>query len=167
MPATLSTTARSSPASRFSSEDLPTLGLPTMATRRGPRTTSKDSAGASGSAARMASSMSPEPRPCRAETGYGSPSPRFQRPYASASARASSTLLAARITGFSDFRRMRTTDSSASVMPTVASTTNSTASASPTAISAWARIRSARPRASGSQPPVSTTVNVRPFQIAS
>jgi len=49
----------------------------------------------------------------------------------------------------------------------VASTTKSTASAIVTAISAWARIRSARPRASGSQPPVSTTVNARPFQVAS
>ena len=34
--------------------------------------------GGSGSAARIASSMSPEPRPCSAETGHGSPSPRFQ-----------------------------------------------------------------------------------------
>ena len=38
VPATLSTTARSSPASLLSSEDLPTLGLPTIATRRGPPT---------------------------------------------------------------------------------------------------------------------------------
>src|SRR6187200_3315192 len=52
-------------------------------------------------------------------------------------------------------------------MPTVASTTNSTASARPTAISAWAAIRSASPRASGSQPPVSTTVKARPLQLAS
>jgi hypothetical protein len=80
VPATLSTTARSSPASLLSSEDFPTFGLPTMATRRGPATVSKVSLGASGSAVRMASSMSPEPRPCSAETGYGSPSPRFQRP---------------------------------------------------------------------------------------
>ena len=64
-------------------------------------------------------------------------------------------------------RRILTTASSASVMPTVASTTNSTASARPTAISACAAIRSARPRASGSQPPVSTTVKARPFQFAS
>ena len=41
------------------------------------------------------------------------------------------------------------------------------ASATVTAISAWARIASARPRASGSQPPVSTTVKARPFQVAS
>jgi hypothetical protein len=81
--------------------------------------------------------------------------------------RASSTLLAASTTGFLECRRILTTASSASVMPTVASTTNNTASASPTAISAWALIRSAIPRASGSQPPVSTTVKARPFQWAS
>ena len=79
----------------------------------------------------------------------------------------SSTLLAASTTGFLDARRIFTTASSASVMPMVASTTNSTASARLTAISAWARIASARPRASGSQPPVSTTVKARPFQVAS
>ena len=38
VPATSSTTTRSSPASLLSSEDLPTLGLPTIATRRGPPT---------------------------------------------------------------------------------------------------------------------------------
>ena len=38
VPATLSTTTRSSPASLLSSEDLPTLGLPTIAMRRGPPT---------------------------------------------------------------------------------------------------------------------------------
>jgi hypothetical protein len=79
----------------------------------------------------------------------------------------SSTLLAASTTGLPDLRRIRTTASSTSVMPTVASTTNSTASASETATSAWPAIRSASPRASGSQPPVSTTVNARPFHRAS
>ena len=79
----------------------------------------------------------------------------------------SSTLLAASTTGFFEARRIFTTASSASVMPTVASTTKSTASASVTAISAWARMLSASPRASGSQPPVSTTVKARPFQLAS
>ena len=62
--------------------------------------------------------------------GSGSPSPRFHSAAASASVRWSSTLLAARTTGLPDLRRILTTASSASVMPTVASTTNSTASAS-------------------------------------
>ena len=145
VPATLSTTTRSEPASLLSSEDLPTLGLPTIAMRRGPPTVPKVSGGVSGSAARIASSMSPEPRPCRAETACGSPSPRFHSPSASASVRWSSTLLAASTTGLPDLRRILTTASSWSVMPTVASTTNSTASASVTAISAWPAIRSARP----------------------
>src|SRR5512144_2347101 len=79
----------------------------------------------------------------------------------------SSTLLAASTTGFFALRRILTTASSASVMPTVASTTNSTASAALTATSACAAMRSARPRASGSHPPVSTTVKARPFQVAS
>ena len=126
-------------------DDLPTMGLPTIATWRGPASCSKDCSGGSGSTARMASRRSPEPRPCRAETGYGSPRPRFHSPYASASARWSSTLLAARITGFLAARSTRTTDSSASVMPTVASTTNITASASPTAISACALILLGQP----------------------
>ena len=52
VPATLSTTTRSSLASLLSSEDLPTLGLPTMATRRGPPTSPYDSSGVSGSAFR-------------------------------------------------------------------------------------------------------------------
>ena len=111
--------------------------------------------------------MSPDPRPCSAETGHGSPSPRFHRPYASASVRASSTLLAASTTGLSAARRIFTTASSASVMPTVASTTKSTASAREIAISACAAIRWAMPLASGSHPPVSTTVKARPFQVAS
>ena len=41
VPATLSTTTRSDPASLFSREDLPTLGLPTSAIRRGPPTSPK------------------------------------------------------------------------------------------------------------------------------
>ena len=117
VPATESTTTRFSPASRLSRLDLPTLGFPTIATRRGPRSGSKSCGGASGSAASTASSRSPLPRPCRAETGIGSPSPRFQRAADSASIRWSSTLLAARTTGFPDRRKILTTVSSASVMP--------------------------------------------------
>src|SRR5690242_946088 len=108
VPAASSTTARSSLASLLSSEDLPTLGRPTIATRRGPPTSPYASGGGSGSAPRIASSMSPEPRPCSAETGYGSPSPRFHSAAASASVRWSSTLLAASTTGLPDFRRTLT-----------------------------------------------------------
>ena len=64
-------------------------------------------------------------------------------------------------------RSTLTTASSASVAPTVASTTNSTASAAAMATSAWALTAAARPSASGSQPPVSTTVKRRPRHCAS
>jgi hypothetical protein len=82
----------------------------------------------------------------------------------------SSTLLAATTTGLPDRRSTLATAASASVTPTVASTTNSTASAASTATLAWAATRAARlplPSTAGSQPPVSTRVNARPFQIAS
>ena len=69
VPATESTTTRSSPTTWLSSDDLPTLGRPSSATRRGPCSSSKRSSGVSGSAARTASSRSPLPRPCSAETG--------------------------------------------------------------------------------------------------
>ena len=75
--------------------------------------------------------MSPEPRPCSAETGARLPQPEVPQAVAPRPrCAASSTLLAASTTGLPDARRIFTTASSASVMPTVASTTNSTASAS-------------------------------------
>jgi hypothetical protein len=63
--------------------------------------------------------------------------------------------------------RMRTTASSTSVAPTVTSTTNSTASAAATANSACVATLAMNPRASGSHPPVSTSVKRRPRQSAS
>ena len=111
--------------------------------------------------------MSPLPRPCRAETAYGSPSPRLHILAASASVRGSSTLLTARTTGFWLRRSTRTTASSSSITPTVASTTNNTASARSMAISACPAIWAAIPVASDAQPPVSTTTNWRPFHSAS
>ena len=50
VPASWSTTDRDSPVSLFSSDDLPTLGLPSSATRRGPLAAPKVSRGASGRA---------------------------------------------------------------------------------------------------------------------
>jgi len=167
VPATLSTTDRCWPVSLLSSDDLPTLGLPTIATRRGPPTGTSASRGASGSTASRASSRSPDPRPCRADTGCGSPSPNAHMDAASASVRWSSTLLAARTTGLRLCRSTRTTASSSSVMPTVASTTNTTASAASIANSACSAMRADMPCASLIQPPVSTTTNSRPPQVAS
>ena len=80
VPAISLTTTRSSFATLFSSEDLPTFGRPIRAMRRGPPTAvPKVCAGASGRASRTASSMSPVPRPCSEETGCGSPRPRDHR----------------------------------------------------------------------------------------
>ena len=56
-------------------------------------------AGVSGSASRIASSRSPEPRPCSPLTGYGSPRPSDHSAAASAASRSSSTLVAASSTG--------------------------------------------------------------------
>ena len=81
--------------------------------------------------------------------------------------RSSSTLLAASTTGLPPRRSTRATASSVAVAPTEASTTSSTASADSIARSAWAATRAANPRASGSHPPVSTTVKRRPAHCAS
>src|SRR6202012_4581266 len=75
VPATSSTSTRCSPASLLSRLDLPTLGLPSSATRRGPDGAVRGSGGVSGSASSTASSRSPLARPCSALTGYGSPQP--------------------------------------------------------------------------------------------
>ncbi|OAP22518.1 hypothetical protein A4R44_06678 [Amycolatopsis sp. M39] len=146
---------------------MPTFGLPTSATRRGPAVAVPASRGASGSAAMIESSRSPELRPCSALTGCGSPRPSDHSDAVSASSRSSSTLFAASRTGFFERRSTRATASSVVVAPTVASTTSSTASAVRMAISACAATEACKPVASGSQPPVSTSVNRRPAQKAS
>ena len=119
VPATASTTTRSPPANLFSRLDLPTFGRPTQChpaqvRRAGPRPPA-----CTGSAASTASSRSPLPRPCSAETGNGSPRPRIHSAAASASPRSSSTLLAASTTGLPERRSSRTTASSVAVAPTV------------------------------------------------
>src|SRR5215469_15534487 len=170
VPATASTSTRSVPASLLSRLDLPTLGRPISATRRGPPSTASRSAGASGSALSTASSRSPLPRPCSALTAIGSPSPSDHSECTSGSPGASSTLFAASTTGFLDRLRTAATAASASVTPTTASTTNNTASAASTAVRACAATRAASdavPSSDGSQPPVSTIVKARPRQVAS
>ena len=136
VPARSFTTARSEPTALFKSEDLPTFGLPMMATLLGPPNSCLATADTSGRTAMILSRTSATPLPCKAETGYGSPKPKDQSEAASASIRSSSTLLARSITGFLLARSIFTTRSSVAVGPTVASTTNRTASASSTAISA-------------------------------
>ena len=102
VPATSCTTDRSSPASRFSSELLPTFGLPDQ--RHAPRTAAAGRhLGHRGQRLDApSSSRSATPRPCIALTGCGSPSPSDHSAAASASTRSLSTLLAARNTGLPD-----------------------------------------------------------------
>jgi hypothetical protein len=97
----------------------------------------------------------------------GSPTPSCHSSAVAGSPRASSTLFAASSTGLRDRCRTRATAASSSVTPTVASTTSTTASAAATASSACSAMRPAIPRASRCQPPVSSTVNRRPFHDAS
>ena len=107
------------------------------------------------------------PRPWAAEIAKGWSRPRAQNSADSSSAFSLSTLFTARITGVLDRRRVLATVASPAVMPTVPSQTNTMRSAVPIAISAcWAMDRCS-PLASCSQPPVSWTMNDRPFHSAS
>ena len=71
VPATSVTITRSSPSSLFTSDDLPAFGRPITASRTVVSATSVDS----GTRSAIASSRSPVPSPCAAETGIGSPRP--------------------------------------------------------------------------------------------
>ena len=174
VPGSSCTTERSLPTSRLNNVDFPTLGRPTIATDN--MVGSPDAGVASGSAiggnrSTSASSRSPLPRPCIADTPTGSPSPSRANAKTSASRRSSSTLFTTTSTGFAARRSTLATWSSSSVMPTVTSTTNSTRSASAMARSAClltCRVSAPGPSPAGvaNQPPVSTTTNSRPFQSA-
>ena len=111
--------------------------------------------------------MSPLPRPCSAETNFGSPSPKFHNPCASASSFAPSTLFAASTTFFLDLRSKVNRDSSSSRAPTWASITKRTRSLSAIAASDPAVIFWEIPSGLTSQPPVSIKIKRRPFHSAS
>ena len=166
VPATESTTDRSSPARRFNRLDLPTFGRPSNATRRGPCCDSLPEP-TSGNRFTISSSRSPLPRPCRAETVNGSPTPNDHSAAASSSSAALSTLLATRSTGTFARRSISTASVSASVAPTVVSTTSTTMSASIAARRACSLTCEARPLLRKSQPPVSMIENLRPDHSAS
>ncbi|CNV83057.1 Uncharacterised protein [Mycobacterium tuberculosis] len=145
---------------------MPTFGLPTSATRRGPPLADADSP-TSGSAASTPSSRSATPRPCIALIACGSPRPSDHNAAASDSPFSLSTLLAAKNTGLPDRNRIRAAASSAAVAPTPASTTRITASAVRMATEACSATNRCRPLALGSHPPVSCTTNRRPVHSAS
>ena len=131
------------------------------------RTRSSSSSGCrprAGAARRARSSRSPVPRPCAAETAIGSPRPRPWKSCASGTSLGASILLAATITGTSPRRRMSATSSSPGRSPARASTTSSATCASASAARAWSWIETASGSSSSrSTPPVSMSVNVRPF----
>src|SRR6476469_3674308 len=165
VPGTSETITRSSPSSAFRRLDLPTFGRPRIATRIA---SSPISCGPEpGSIVTTASSRSPVPWPCCAESGTGSPRPSRWNSNASASWSGSSILFASSSTGLWARRRIAASSSSPGVIPARASTTNSTRSASAIAardcstiervIGVWSAI---------STPPVSISRKRLPFQSA-
>src|SRR5215218_6576558 len=165
VPGTSETITRSSPSSAFSRLDLPTFGRPRTATRIASSPTSCGPL--PGSIVTTASSRSPVPWPCWAESGTGSPSPSRWNSKASASCRGSSILLASKSTGLRARRRIAASSSSPGVIPARASTTNRIRSAS--AIAACACSATERVMGVGSAmstPPVSIRRKRRPFQSA-
>ena len=155
------TMARSSPTSLLSKEDFPAFGLPTMAIL----TESSSMASTwAGKELTSASSRSPVPVPCMAETGYGSPRPNSKNSAAAERNFSFSHLLTTTKIGgqrwsstFFWYRRnIPATSRSGGVTPELPSVMNSTASASLTAIKACSRIswmKSAEPTESGVLPP--------------
>jgi hypothetical protein len=164
VPATSETITRSWPRNALTSDDLPTFGRPMMASR----TRSSSSAGepsSGGSSSTRRSSRSPVPSPCAAETAIGSPSPSAWNSCASGMSPGASILLATTITGTSPRRRMFATSWSPGRRPARASTTNRATWASASAVRAWSWIETASGSSSSrSTPPVSMSVNARPFQ---
>ena len=99
------------------------------------------------------------------DTGRGSPRPSDSRSQIAASRLSSSTLLATSSTRLAARRTTSAARASSSVTPVSASTTNSTASASAIAFSLCRLTFSSRVSPPGSQPPVSTRVNVAPAPL--
>ena len=116
VPATSSTKTRCSPASAFNKLDFPTFGRPTIAILRNP--SSGNSEPTSGNSSTNRSSKSPEPRPCSAETKWGSPNPKFQSACAFDSSAFPSTLLAINMVFLPDRRSKVSSEESSSRAPT-------------------------------------------------
>ena len=161
VPGTSDTITRSSPRIAFSRLDLPTFGRPRIATRIASSPTCDGPA--PGNRATTASSRSPVPWPCSADSGIGSPRPSRWNSSASVSRAGSSILFASRKTCLRAERRISATSSSPGVIPAFASTTKSTRSASATAARAWSAIeRVIGERSATSTPPVSISRNSVP-----
>ncbi len=165
VPASSNTTERSCPTSRLNRLDLPTFGRPTSANRGSSPSGAAPSS--SGRSSTTRSRRSPEFRPCIAETVSGSPRPSEWNASASASSRSPSTLFTTRTTGTVTRRRVRARRASSSTGPVCASTTTRITSASEAARSAWRETSASMPRAPWTNPPVSTSRNVRPRHVVS
>ena len=170
VPGTSETMTRSSPTSRFRSEDLPTFGRPRMATRTAASSTSGGRSGASSrSRSTTSSRRSPVPCPWRLEIANGSPRPSRWNTWITSSRAGSSTLFATSSTGLRERRSRSAISSSPGVMPCLASTRKSTRSASSTAARACSAIRCVIADSSATSiPPVSTrTKRERPHSHTS
>ena len=158
------TITRSSPTRRFTSEDLPTFGRPTIAIRVSLRFSTWASGVVRISSA--ASSISAMPLPCSAEIGNTAFRPQRSNSKASASIFAVSTLLAATKTGLPVSRASSASSSSSGVMPARASTTRRINDAWSRAVRAWLKMFvGMRSLSSGIIPPVSTMWNRRPRRL--
>src|SRR5512143_2037811 len=155
---------RSSPRSVFTSVDLPTLGRPTTAIFTGaPAAAGSSSCAAAGTAASASSARRSTLSPCAAEIGYGSPRPSSWNSATARSGAMPSALLTATNTGRPDLRRRCAMSRSCGAMPDRPSTSSTTASASAIAARVCFAISCRMPLfATGSKPPVSTTMNRRP-----
>ena len=149
---------RSSPISRLTSVDLPTLGRPIIAMRM----ESSSGVAASVSGSRPASTISindSQPMPCTAAMACGSPQPRRWNSAPTTPGSRPSALLTARNSGLPARSSRRATYWSSVVSPARPSTTRMTRSASDTARSVCSRIRVSTPALGVAiTPPVSTTM---------
>mmetsp|Transcript_8994 Transcript_8994/g.15744 ORF Transcript_8994/g.15744 Transcript_8994/m.15744 type:complete len:387 (+) Transcript_8994:491-1651(+) len=194
VPAISDTMARSVPNSLFRMEDLPTLGLPTIATA----TSSSHSAGlkstnlpsisflfcisslrssriwsmvTTGKLCTTLSNKSPVPEPCNAEIAIGSPNPNFQNSAANDMPNSDSHLFTAMKIGMflASFLKNDAICSSSGFSPPMPSTTIMAALASPKASRACCRIwviNNCSGSSSKINPPVSTNWNSYSFQNA-
>src|SRR5512133_3194532 len=165
VPGTSETITRSSPRRAFRRLDLPTFGRPRMATRIASSPTSCGPL--PGSMVTTASSRSPVPWPCWAESGTGSPRPSRWNSNASASWSGSSILFASNSTGLRARRRIAASSSSPGVIPARASTTKRIRAAAAIAVCAWSTIgRAIGAWSAMSTPPVSISRKRCPCQSA-
>ena len=153
VPGKSATISRGSPTSALTSVDLPTLGLPTTATRRPLSTASSSDAG---NLASTWPNNSSTPCPVRAEITKGAPNASSKYSAAIVAPSSPSALFTTTNTGLSPLRRLAPIAMSWWVKPSRASTIKTTASASSRAWSTCCLTALLSSPASSDSPPVST-----------